>query len=261
MSAAEKVNPCGLQAGTVIGPYEVVCLVAAGGFGYLYKVFRGGKPYALKLGRERFGDLLPEDREYSRERLDREIAALASLRHPNIVRVHSFEFWPDLEGGYPYLVLDFVEGSHVCEWRAEDEPSLARICRVFEKIADALEHMHGLGIYHRDVKNENVLVRPDEEPIIVDFGIARPRVAHALTRAASVGTVTHYAPEYAVYCDSADCQEGRPFEWKPTVDLHAVGYLLYEVLTGRPPFRVSESEPANEIRILNAIKTMVPKRL
>jgi eukaryotic-like serine/threonine-protein kinase len=261
MTAGERINPTYLSPGSRVGHYEIVDQVGAGGFGCLYKVRRDGKTYALKIGRERFADLVPEDREYQEERNDREIAALKSLHHPNIVRVHSFDRWPDLEGGYPYLIMDFVEGARLYDWRASAAPSLARIATVFEKIALAVHHMHRLGIYHRDLKSANVLVRTDGEPIVVDFGIARHHTAHTLTRAASVGTITHYAPEYARYCDSAAFKRGEPFEWQPATDLHAIGYMLYEVLTGAPPFpRGGGSEAASEAAILLAIKTCTPKR-
>ncbi len=257
--SAEKLSPYNLERGAVVGPYEIIGRVGEGGFGYIFKVRRDGKAYALKISRQRHGDLPPDDRGLYEERLHREVAALTSLHHPNIVRVHSFDRWPDLEGGYPYLVMDLVEGSCLDEWAGETRPSLAEICLVFEKIAGAVAHMHALGIYHRDLKSSNVLVRTDGEPTIVDFGIARPRAAYNVTRAASVGTVANYAPEYAEYCDSE--RFGRePFEWRPTTDLHSLGYMLYEVLTGEPPFPVgSEWGPLSEAEILEAIKTRVPR--
>jgi serine/threonine-protein kinase len=118
--------------------------------------------------------------------------------------------------------------------------------------------MHGLGIYHRDFKSDNVLVRGDGEPIVIDFGIARPQLANDLTRAASVGTVTYYAPEYARFCDSAAFARGEPFAWKPTTDLHALGYMLYRVLTGNRPFPSDPAALENEATVLFAIKTEVP---
>ena len=254
--SAEKPNPCTLERGAVVGSYEIVGRIGEGGFGYIFKVRRDGKAYALKISRQRHGDLQPENRKPYEERLHREIAALTSLHHTNIVRVHSFDRWPELEDGYPYLVMDLVEGWCLDEWRVGERPSLAQICVVFERIADAVAHMHGVGIYHRDLKSTNVLVRTDGEPIIVDFGIARPGIAYAVTRAASVGTLANFAPEYAEYCDS-EAFGREPFEWRPTTDLHSVGYMLYEVLTGEPPFPVGSE--LSEATMLDAIKTRVPR--
>jgi hypothetical protein len=252
------IDPSYLEKGTRIGAYEVVDKLGTGGFGCLWKVRRDGKVYALKMGRQRLSELDAEDREHYQERLDREIAALKTLHHPNIVRVHSFDWWPELEAGFPYLVMDFVDGYPLYVWREHAAPSLARVCAVFEKLAAAVEHMHELGIYHRDFKSDNVLVRADGEPIVIDFGIARPRLALNLTRAASVGTVTYYAPEYARYCDSAAFSRGEPFEWRPTTDLYAIGYMLYRVLTGTRPFPRDSAALESEAAVLIAIKTELP---
>ncbi|MCM2334593.1 MAG: serine/threonine protein kinase, partial [Anaeromyxobacteraceae bacterium] len=258
MSGAAGIDPSYLEKGTRIGAYEVVDKLGVGGFGCLWKVRREGRFYALKIGRQRLSGLDAEDREHYQDRLDREIAALKTLHHPNIVRVHSFDWWPELESGFPYLVMDYVEGHPLYEWRDRGTPSLARVCGVFEKLAGAIEHMHALGIHHRDFKSDNVLVRGDGEPFVIDFGIARPKIARELTRAASVGTVTYYAPEYARYCDSAAFARGDPFDWKPTTDLHAVGYMLYRVLTGSRPFPRDPAALDSEASTLLAIKTEIP---
>ena len=258
MSGAAGIDPSYLEKGTRLGAYEVVDKLGSGGFGCLWKVRREGKLYALKMGRQRLSELDAVDREHYQERLDREIAALKTLHHPNIVRVHSFDWWPELDTGFPYLVMDFVDGSPLYVWREHTAPSLARLCGVFEKLAGAAEHMHGLGIYHRDFKSDNVLVRGDGEPVVIDFGIARPQLAIDLTRMASVGTVTYYAPEYARFCDSAAFGRGELFEWRPTTDLHALGYMLYRVLTGNRPFPSDPAALENEAAVLLAIKTEVP---
>jgi serine/threonine-protein kinase len=258
MTERAGIDPSYLEKGTRIGAYEIVDKLGTGGFGYLWKVRRDGKLYALKVGRQRLADLDAEDRKHYQERLDREIAALKTVHHPNIVRVHSFEWWPELDGGFPYLVMDFVDGRPLYPWRESEAPSLVRICGVFEKLAAAIEHIHALGLFHRDLKSDNVLVRGDGEPVIIDFGIARPRLALDLTRAASVGTVTYYAPEYARFCDSAAFARGEPFDWRPTTDLHAVGYMLYRVLTGHRPFPADDAALESEGAVLFAIKSEVP---
>jgi eukaryotic-like serine/threonine-protein kinase len=258
VTAPTGIDPSYLEKGTRIGAYEVVDKLGSGGFGCLWKVRREGKLYALKIGRQRLSELDAEDREHYHERLDREIAALKTLHHPNIVRVHSFDWWPELESGFPYLVMDFIDGLPLYAWREHAASSLARVCSVFEKLAVAIEHMHALGIYHRDFKSDNVLVRADGEPVVIDFGIARPQLALNLTRAASVGTVTYYAPEYARYCDSAAFSRGEPFDWKPTTDLHAVGYMLYRVLTGIRPFPLDSAALESEAAVLLAIKNEIP---
>jgi hypothetical protein len=262
VSEAKSINPCYLDRGTRIGAYEVLDQIdARGAFGCVWKVRRDGRVYALKLGKQRPTGLDSEDRLHYEERLDREIAALKTLRHPNIVRVHTFDWWPRLDDGFPYLVMDFVDGLPLYAWQEDAVPSLARICGVFEKLAATLQHMHDLGVYHRDLKSENVLVRSaDGEPVVVDFGIARPQIALNVTQAATVGTITHYAPEYARYVDSAAFSRGEPFDWKPTTDLHAVGYMLYDLLTGQPPYPYEVSPPTSEAKLLLSIKNDLPPR-
>jgi len=255
----EPINPGYLQPGTKVGEYEIRSLVAHGGFGFLYRVARGGNAYALKLSSVRPADLAPEDRLDREERFGREVAALQTLHHANIVRVHSFEHWPGLEDGYPYLVMDFVDGDRLYDWLAKTSPSLRLICETVLQITGAVAYMHEGGICHRDLKSDNILVRrADGAPIIVDFGIARPVVSHPLTSTCtSLGTETHYAPEYAAWQQSEAFREGQAFEWKPTSDLHSLGYVFYELLTGSTPFPPSQSG-AGFTAILRTICTCIP---
>ena len=252
---AAHVDPDNLQPGTQVGVYTVVRRVGAGGFGTLYQVERDGKHYALKLSRERLGSLTPEKRKRFEDRTDREVAALKSLRHPNIVSIYAVDRWPELETGYPFLVMEFVEGERIDAWCRASSPSLLRICVVFEKIGRAVHHMHERQLFHRDLKSENVLVRSDGEPVLIDFGIARARASYRVTRQLDVvGTSTHYAPEYLNHVYSEAFERGVDFEWTAATDLHAVGYMLYELLAGRPPFS-GDSEP----EIWRAIQTVVPR--
>jgi tRNA A-37 threonylcarbamoyl transferase component Bud32 len=234
---AATVDPDNLPAGTQVGFYRVVRRVGAGGFGTLYEVDRDGKTYALKLSRERLGSLNPVDRARFEERTDREIAAVKQFSHPNIVKVQATDRYPDLESGHPYLVMDFVQGEEVRKWCASHAPSPAAVCRVFEKLARAVDYMHQRQVFHRDLKSENVLVRDDGDPVIIDFGVSRGRTSFRLTRhEAMVGTESHWAPEYLQHRETEAYEHGEEFQWTPATDLHSVGYMLYEALTGRSPF-------------------------
>jgi serine/threonine protein kinase len=250
-----------LEAGTKISFYEILPLdfdgqgkptrtcVGWGGFGSLYKVARGSKIYALKLAHEPLSALPPSDRQWLEERGDREIAALKSLRHANIVRVHAFDRWPD-EDGCSFIVMDFVDGRPLDEWRIKTAPSTRRICEVFRSIALALHAAHRQGIYHRDLKCLNVLVRADGEPVIVDWGLSRPASTFTITRAKEmVGTNTYFAPEY---CRWAFAQTAERFETTPATELYSLGFMLYEVLTGRRPVEVQETDVAMMKAILAA---------
>jgi serine/threonine protein kinase/type IV secretory pathway VirB10-like protein len=247
-------DPDNLSAGTQVGCHRIVRRVGAGGFGTLYEVERGGKSYALKLARERLGDLDDAERARFANRTDREVASLKQLSHPNIVKVHALDCWPELETGHPYLVMDFVRGEELRSWCKARARSAVEVCTVFEKLARAIHYMHQRGVFHRDLKSENVIVREDGEPIVIDFGIARGRNSFPVTRhAAMVGTETHYAPEYVRHRESEAYQRGEEFHWSAATDLHAVGYMLYEALAGRAPFRGDDEQ-----RLWRAIRDEVP---
>ena len=251
-----------LPPGTKISFYEVLPAVTGeqgdvvrtcigyGGFGALYRVSRGSKVFALKLAHQPLSAYSAAERQWVEERGDREIATLKSLRHPNIVRVHAFDRWPDDEGR-AFIVMDFVDGDRLDVWRAKHSPSIRRICEVFIAVARALHTAHKQDIHHRDLKCANVLVRlVDGQPVIVDWGISKPGSSYTITRVnATMGTSTHFAPEYCRWALSPD---NTRFETTPATELHAVGYMFYELLSGRGPFPFA----ANEVELMRTIITM-----
>ena len=264
-----------LPVGTRISFYEVLpaeldakgetvrTCVGYGGFGALYRVSRGSKIYALKLAHLPLSAYPPAERKSLEERGDREIAALMSLRHPNIVRVHAFDRWPDPDAR-TFIVMDFVEGDRLDDWRLKHSPSLRKICQVFIAISRALATAHRQDIFHRDLKPANILVRgTDGQPVIVDWGIARPASSYTITRAAqAVGTVTHFAPEYCKFALSVSTVGAPRFQPTPATELHAVGHMLYELLTGEGPFPfgASETETMRNILVMDLANGLRPPR-
>ncbi len=261
-----ELKPDYLPPGTVVRGYTILDRVGAGGFGALYKVTADERIYALKLSTTRFSDFTPEEQRRQEERADREVVALKSLNHPNIVRAHEFGRWPDIETGYPYILMDFVDGYRLYDWRDRTTPSLRAICIVILKIARALHEMHRVHIVHRDLKSENVLVRSDGEPVIVDFGISKPKSSYTMTAARSMlGTYTHFTPEYCAWVLAASKNKTDKFPFGPAQDLHCVGYMLYELLTGEPPFRKTDPlEDSHDgtsvpLSLLEAIRDHLPQ--
>ena len=161
------------------------------------------------------------------ERFAREAQALARLDHPGIVKVYD----SGMDGGRAYLVMELVEGESLSK-RSASLDRAARV-RLLEKVARAVHHAHEKGVIHRDLKPENILVA-GEVPKVADFGLARlVESSPALTRSGAVmGTPMYMAPEQV--------EGGR--EVTIRTDVHALGVLLYELLTGRPP-HVGESIP------------------
>lgn len=252
---SEMPQPQYLQPGTRIGPYEVVWLLGTGGYGAVYKARLGDALYALKLSNQDASELGEEHRAHFEQRAVREYEVLASLAHPNVVRVHRFGWWPR-HGAFPYLVMDFIEGVAFQRWVSRDRPSLGRVARTLAQVARALGELHRRGVCHRDLKSANLLVRPDGEPVLIDLGLAQVGGATPLTGAqAIIGTYKHWAPEYAAFIASEAHRRGARFPHSPASDLHALGYLLYEVLTGRPPF---SSDDYDFFGLLHEIREVVP---
>ena len=164
--------------------------------------------------------------EAGRHRIDREARAMARLGdHPNIVTV----FDVVEEAGDPQIIAQYMAGGTLGERLAGEESGrlpVAEVLRLGEELALALEHAHGLGIVHRDVKPANVWLTADGTAKLGDFGLASMIDQSRLTTEGMVvGTVAYLAPEQAV---------GRTPDAR--ADLYSLGVVLYELLTGRPPF-------------------------
>jgi serine/threonine protein kinase len=210
------------------GRYEVGVVIGRGG---MADVHRGRdlhrhRPVAIKVLRE---NLARDPR--SRARFRREAKTVAGLDHPSIVAVYDTgEFDDDSgeEGHVPYIVMEHVAGRTLRELLDRDGLTIERSIRYQLGVLSALACSHRAGVVHRDIKPSNVMVRPDGSIKVVDFGIARSLAdpAAAMTRTGTVlGTARYIAPEQV----RGGTVDGRS-------DLYSAGCLLYELLTGRPPF-------------------------
>jgi serine/threonine protein kinase len=177
-----------------------------------------GRQVAIK----RLSETLTGD-EVFRERFVREARMAAQLSHPNIVAVYDV----GEEDGVPYIVMEYVEGETLHDLMAREGPlDTERALDIVLQVCAGLEHAHGAGLVHRDIKPQNLLLRTDDTVKIGDFGIARPLKATQLTEAGTVlGTAAYLAPEQAL---------GE--QVTGAADIYSLGAVAYELLSGLPPY-------------------------
>lgn len=232
--------------------YEVQGELGHGGMGVVYKArhLRLQRTVALKML------LIDAHTELaSRERFQREAEAVAALHHPNIVQV----FDVGEVDGRPYFTMEFVEGGSLAEQIAGVPQPARQAAALVATLADAVHAAHQSGIVHRDLKPANVLLEPDGTPKVTDFGLARRVGGNAgLTISGTpVGTPSYMSP----------CQARGDRDVGPATDVWALGAILYELLTGRPPFH-AESLAATLQQVISddpvppaRLNTRVPRDL
>jgi serine/threonine-protein kinase len=231
--AANRVAPVPPPASLPRVPgYEVETVLGRGGVGVVYKARQNALERTVALKMLLAG---PFAGSQERERLRRETAALACLRHPNIVPVYDAG---EVEGR-PYFTMEFVEGGSLAQKLSGTPQPARQAAALVTTLAEAVQVAHQGGIVHRDLKPANILLTADGTPKIADFGLARRLEGGAgLTQSGvPMGTPSYMAPEQA---------RGQARATGPAVDVYALGALLYELLTGRPPFRAET--PAETVR-------------
>jgi serine/threonine-protein kinase len=213
----------------MIPGYALVRELGRGGMGvvFLARQLRLNRAVALKMPP---ANLSAE--EWFRFRTEAESAA--RLQHPHIVQV----FETGEHEGRPFLVMELVEGGSLAQKLAAAPLEVRRAAELLEKLARAIHYAHQHGVIHRDLKPANVLLAPDGTPKVTDFGLARrldghqcPDAVHPAARTQTgqvLGTPSYMAPEQAA---------GKGKDVGPAADVYALGAVLYECLTGRPPFR------------------------
>jgi serine/threonine protein kinase/tetratricopeptide (TPR) repeat protein len=225
--------------------YEIEAVLGRGGMGIVYKArdLRLNRPVALKM---LLSGMYAAPQE--QERFLREAEAVASLRHGNIIQVYG-------AGDHdrrPYFTMEYVEGGSLAQ-RLSGAPQPARqAAALLTTLAEAVQAAHQGGIVHRDLKPANILLTANGTPKIGDFGLARRLDSEdGLTRTGTaLGTPSYMAPEQAL---------GKTRAIGPPVDIYALGTILYEMLTGRPPFR-AETAAETERQVI-AEEPAPPSRL
>jgi serine/threonine protein kinase/tetratricopeptide (TPR) repeat protein len=247
--------------GRRVGPYEVQRHLAAGGMGDVYLAVRVDdyrQTVALKAVRGGLGDA------ELRERFRTERQVLAGLNHPNVARLLD---GGTTEDGVLYFAMEYIDGQPLDRYCDQHQPELRERLRLLHAVAVAVDYAHRQGVIHRDLKPGNVLVTADGTPKVTDFGLAkrfdRPLLSEEKGRVEGLadldsqtqtgvimGTPGYLAPE----------QVGGPTRaLGPAVDTYALGAILYQLLTGRPPF-VGETL-LDTLEQVRSVEPIPPSRL
>ncbi len=215
-----------------IGNYTIKRLIGEGGQALVYEAEQASPRRAVAVKVLKGGRFIGA-REL--RRFQREIQALAALHHPGIATIHEAGQAPE---GQHYLAMELVQGTWLHVYLREQSPPRRARLELFRKICDAVQYAHRHGVVHLDLKPTNILIDEDGQPKVLDFGLARIRHGEpdrTLTETNVVaGTPRYMSPEQI--CGQRDEVDGR-------ADVYALGAILYEMLTGRPPHDVSALTP------------------
>jgi serine/threonine protein kinase len=234
--------PFALRPGTMITGYEVLRAIGAGGFGITYEGFnpiterrvaikeffpRGiaSRDDATRIAYAKQDD---EVVSWALKRFSESANRLAKLKHPNIIEVLNYV----TENGTGYMVMEHVEGHTLEDWLKSrpSPPQLAELGPIFDPIFDALEYVHSNGLIHRDVAPDNIMIRADGRPVLIDFGalklIANQTMAHGPSpKSFGVMKANYSPPEQGDDSSSVD----------PRMDVYSLAATIYRALAGKPP--------------------------
>jgi eukaryotic-like serine/threonine-protein kinase len=215
---------------STIGHFHVLRKISEGGMGVVYLAERNDAEYKQKVAIKLVK--LGMDNEFVLRRFRDERQILASLDHSYIAKLHD----GGTQDGRPYLVMDHIDGDPITEYADKKKLSIAQRLRLFQMVCQAVHYAHQKLVIHRDIKPRNILVTKDGRPTLLDFGIAKllsPEiVGHPLENTAVGFQVM--TPEYA------SPEQVRREEITTTSDVYSLGVLLYELLTGHPPYQFGD---------------------
>jgi non-specific serine/threonine protein kinase/serine/threonine-protein kinase len=234
-----------VASGQRIGRYEVVRRLASGGMGDVYEALqdRPRRTVALKLLRTSFAS------DSERRRFEYEADLLARMRHPHIVQVFEAGVFDDGVVRVPYLATELVAGARTLTQLVREAcPQVRMRLELFVKICRAVQHGHEKGVVHRDLKPANILVDSENEPKIIDYGVARAldneraiTVSHTSV-GALVGTLQYMSPEQL---------RGQASDVDTRIDVYALGLVLYEILAERRPYELAGRTLPDAVRELD----------
>lgn len=231
-----------------LGPYEIIEEIDRGGMGVVYRAKHVSLDRIVALKLIRSGELASDEEV---QRFHTEAAAAAALNHPGIVPIYEV----GMLQGYYYYTMAYIEGQNLSAILRDGPIEKQRALKILAKLCDAVDHAHSHGVYHRDLKPANVLIDANDQPIVIDFGLAKvtSREGDLTITGQVLGTPAYMAPERA---------QGRATPG-PAEDIYSLGAIAYYMLAGQPPFsgptpfdvllQVLDSEPPHPSQIVGTL--------
>lgn len=230
--------------GAKIGSCTLKRIIGSGGMGTVYEAVQE-KPrrhVALKMMKRGI-----TSRSATR-RFEFESQTLARLQHPGVAQIYEAGTHDDGSGGVPYFVMEYIPNAKtITEYADEKKLGTKERLLLFTKVCDAVQHGHLKGIVHRDLKPGNILVDSSGQPKVIDFGVARSTDSDlAVTTLQTdvgqlIGTLQYMSPEQC---------EADPSDIDVRSDIYALGVILYELLTGKPPYSLQQKAIHEAVRII-----------
>src|SRR5262245_37189801 len=231
---AERLNER-LGEGATVGRYRILRLVGEGGMGAVYEAEQQQPRRVVALKLIKPGLATPE----LLRRFEQEAQALGRLQHTGIAQIYEAGAADTGFGPQPYFAMEFIHGQGFMDYAEAHQLETRQRLAIMAKICDAAHHAHQRGLIHRDLKPGNILVDETGQPKIVDFGVERVADSDARRTGHTdmgqlVGTLAYMSPEQTL---------GDPLEVDTRSDVYALGMILYELLAGAPPYRISPDLP------------------
>lgn len=245
---AEVMNGAAAYIGKQIGRYRIISELGSGGMGLVFLAGRADEAFEQKVALKLIKRGM--DSEAVLQRFLNERRILASLAHPNIARLLDGGTTDD---GVPYFVMEYVEGSPILEYAKRENLDADARLRLFGEVAAAVSYAHQNLIIHRDLKPSNILVTADGSPKLLDFGIAK------LLTPGNGGVITA-TQQFVFTPDYASPEQVRGGQLTTATDIYSLGVVLYELLTGKPPYKIAGNNFGEIIRVVCEVEPIAPSR-